>query len=124
MILKECVGKSLFSIQSFSMRIFLLLFLSMLLSCTSNSHVENHVFEVKNIGRDTIFTIENYAAYRSNIYLKITGNINDTAFVYGIKIPPGGVNISGNYDYYDEDSIVITYRSYRATKGDLKIQYK
>jgi hypothetical protein len=106
------------------MRIFLLLFLSMFLSCTSNNHAENHVFEVKNIGRDTIFAIENHAAYRSNIYLKITGNINDTAFVYGIKIPPGRVNISGNYDYYDEDSIVITYRSYRATKGDLKIQYK
>lgn len=103
----------------------LLMFFSLLFfSCDSKKKNENNMFEVKNIGRDTIFAIENYAAYRSNIYLKITGNINDTAFVYGIKIPPGSVNISGNYDYYDEDSIVITYRSYRATKGDLKIQYK
>lgn len=101
------------------MRVFLLLFLSALLSCTS----KKYVVDIKDVGRDTIFYSEDHDANRTCIFLKITGNIDDTAFVYGIALPPGKVNFSGNPDNYDTDSLIITYKAYRATKGALRIEY-
>lgn len=101
------------------MRVFLLLFLLALLSCTS----KKYEVDIKDVGRDTVFYSEDYDANRTCIFLKITGNIDDTAFVYGIALPPGTVNFSGNPDYYNTDSLIFSYKAYRATKGTLRIEY-
>lgn len=101
------------------MKIALIFFMLLMLSCNSS----NHVVEIKDVGRDTTFYSEDHAAYRTCIFLKITGNIDDTAFVNGIALPPGTVNFSGNPDYYNTDSLIVLYKAYRATKGTLRIEY-
>lgn len=103
------------------MKISLTFFTLLMLSCSSS----NHVIEIKEIEKDTIICIQDHSTNRTNIFLNVTGEVDDTAFIQGgIAIPPGKVNISGNYDYYSLDSICISYSAHRATKGYLKIQVK
>jgi len=77
---------------------------------------------VADISRDTIFSAETGVHDASTMILKIQGNSDDSIKVHGFSIPGGNINKELRVDWYTS-KISVKYESYRAKKGNIKIEY-
>ncbi|WP_139351057.1 hypothetical protein [Sphingobacterium sp. CZ-UAM] len=98
---------------------FFFIFSLVFISCNTKNKGE---WKVADISRDTIFSAETGVRDATTMILKIQGNSDDSIKVHGFSIPGGNINKELRVDWYNS-KISVKYESYRAKKGNIKIQY-
>ncbi|WP_407481923.1 hypothetical protein [Elizabethkingia meningoseptica] len=100
-----------------------IIFLVLILSIISCKQEDKGLWTVKNITRDTIFSVKTHRKNIFSLHLKIQGEVDDSIIINGTtKYPAGKINDSLILDRYT-DPISISYKAYKAKKGHLRIYY-
>ncbi|NJB38208.1 hypothetical protein [Croceivirga sp. JEA036] len=102
---------------------------NLIISCNCNNRGDQINFLITDFTKQRVDTLvpyknKSYITY----YIKIKGKVNDTIKIqrkdYGhYFILPGHVDTLLNGDYYGTENIIWTFDPYKATKGELKIEY-
>lgn len=99
------------------------IFLVLILSVISCKQGDKGLWTVKNITRDTIFSVKTHRKNILSLHLKIQGDVDDSIIINGsTKYPAGKIDDTLILDRYT-DPISISYKAYKAKKGHLKIYY-
>lgn len=80
------------------------------------------MWEVKNINKDTVFSVHTQKKYITTKILKVVGEVNDSIIIDGMKFPGGKINDSIQLDWYS-DPVTVSYQAHKATQGHLKIEF-
>ncbi|MNK09421.1 hypothetical protein D3C87_273800 [compost metagenome] len=101
----------------------LLLFLSLpiffLASCDPKNKGQ---WVITDVSKDTLLIAETKVRHPSTLILEISGQVNDTIEVHGMKLPGGKIQREFRLDHY-YPKVSVQFKSYKATKGSLKIKY-
>ncbi|WP_257669161.1 hypothetical protein [Parapedobacter tibetensis] len=79
-------------------------------------------WQITEISKDTTLKAQTRIKHSNRLILDITGETDDSVRINGVVIPGGIIRDTIILDWY-YPSISISYESYRAKKGSLKIGY-
>ncbi len=109
------------------MKCFFILIILFFSSCCYEKN-DTRTFEVLDFSKERIDTLiplnnKSYVSY----FIKVKGFSNDTIlfksnYFYDIKLS-GEIDTIISGDYYGKDTIIISFKPYKAINGNLKIKY-
>ena len=95
-----------------------MLLLIILISCNSKSNTS--LITLSDLSRDTSISIKTSKKYPTTVKISVTGFANDSFVVNSANVKGGNIDTSWHYDWYN-NIIIINYKSFKATKGSLRI---
>ena len=77
---------------------------------------------ITDVSKDTILIAETKVKSPTTLLLEISGQVNDSIEVSGIRLPGGKIQKEFRLDHY-YPKVSVQFKSYKATKGNLRIKY-
>ncbi len=104
----------------FNGRIYIALYLLLLCSACGGKRGD---FTVTDVSRDTIFHIKTNGDNNTSLNLRIIGELDDTCTINTwIQLSGKQIDTTIYHDFYNEN-FDVHYKAYKASKGNLKIEY-
>lgn len=106
----------------------ILIILFLIFSCARNQNKDFSRFTITDFSNKRIDTLKPLSSKSySSFYIKVNGFSNDTIKIkrkgYHDIILSGNIDTLVNGDYYGTENIIWLFEPYKATKGELKIEY-
>jgi PBP1b-binding outer membrane lipoprotein LpoB len=95
---------------------FLIVFIS---GCYNDKTIALPIKKIK----DTSFIIPNKSKNSTILSISINGYSNDSVIINNIKLPGGNLDTTLKMDWY-KDTIIINFKKFKASKGDLILKCK
>ncbi|WP_084290120.1 hypothetical protein [Pedobacter nyackensis] len=77
---------------------------------------------ISDVSKDTLLIAETRVKTPTALLLEISGHVNDSIEVRGVRLPGGKIQEKFRLDHY-YPKVAVQFKSYKATKGSLRIKY-